>query len=49
MSRALKDYNSIHWNDLFYFDPNSPTGLSWKVDRMAGRRRTIYAAKKGNI
>lgn len=33
MSRALRDYNSINWNDLFCFDPNSPTGLSWKVDQ----------------
>lgn len=49
MSRALKDYNSVDWNDLFYFDSNSPTGLSWKVDRMAGRWMTIYAAKKGEF
>jgi hypothetical protein len=49
MSRALRDYNSVDWNSLFYYDPESPTGLRWKVDRMAGRWMKIYAARAGEL
>ncbi len=49
MSRAIKDYNAVDWNSLFKFDNKSPTGLSWKIDRMSGRWRTIFAAKKGEF
>lgn len=47
MSRATKDYNSVDWDSLFTYDPEVPTGLRWKVDRMAGRWMKIYAARAG--
>lgn len=27
--------------DLFYYDPTSPSGLSWKVDRIGGKGRIV--------
>lgn len=47
MSRATKDYNSIDWDSLFVYDPSIPTGLRWKVDRMAARWMKVYAARAG--
>ena len=48
MSRAIKDYNSIKWGDLFVYDETSkPTCLRWKEDRMAGKLMQIFAARKG--
>lgn len=49
MSRATKDYNSVDWNSLFIYDPEVPTGLRWKTDRMAGRWMKIYAARAGEV
>jgi len=36
----LLDYNSIEWNDYFYLDESSPSGLKWKVDRKSGKNHT---------
>lgn len=34
---------------LFFLDNNSPSGISWKVDRMRGGHKNTYAAKKGDF
>ena len=34
----IKDYNSIPWNNLVYYSPESSTGLKWKNDVMSGIR-----------
>lgn len=47
MSRALKDYNSIDWDELFYYDASSPTGLRWKTDRYIGVDGCVLKAKTG--
>lgn len=39
-----KDYNTIKWEDYFYLDETSPSGLRWKVDRMRGKGHKITAA-----
>ena len=49
MCKVTKDYNSVDWNSLFYYDNNSPTGLSWKVDRLSGKGMKVYAARKGDF
>ena len=47
MSRAIKDYNAVNWNELFVYDPVVPTGLRWKEDRLTGRWMKIKVAVKG--
>lgn len=38
---------NIDFNDYFYYDETSPSCLRWKVDRMAGRPRTVKVASAG--
>lgn len=40
--KKIKDYNSVPWDDLVYYDSNSKTGLRWKCDIKSGTR-TIKA------
>lgn len=42
MSVRKRDYNAIDWHSIVYYDPTSPTGLRWKVDRR-------YNAKAGGV
>lgn len=34
MSRATKDYNSVDWTKIFYYDQSSKSGLRWVNDGM---------------
>lgn len=33
----MKDYNSINWDAIVYYDETSPSCLRWKVDRYRGK------------
>ena len=46
---TTKDYNSIRWNDYFYLDETSPSGIRWKVDRLGGRYHTAIVAAVGDV
>ena len=48
MSRAVYDYNSVDWNSIFYYDPDSKTGLRWKVDRVRGKGVGVVFRKAGD-
>jgi hypothetical protein len=37
----------IDYNDLFYYSPESKSGLIWKSDRWCGRNMSILRAAKG--
>lgn len=41
-----KDYNNIKWEDYFYLDETSPSGLRWKFDRV--RKRNKVTANAGD-
>ena len=41
--------SGIAWNDLFVYDPESPTGLRNKINRYAGRGKKAIVAKAGDI
>lgn len=45
----VKDYNSIAWDELVYYDETSPTFLRWKVDRVSsnGRKTTSAGSRAG--
>lgn len=49
MSRALKDYNSIPWNEYFYHDDSSPTGLRWRCDRFFGSKMSMIRVAGGSV
>lgn len=48
MSRAIKNYNSVEWSNLFYYDPTTRTGLRWKENRYGGRKYKVLRAKAGS-
>ncbi len=48
MARAIKDYNSVNWGELFYYDPSSKTGLCWKIDRFGGKAHGRRVATRGS-
>jgi hypothetical protein len=41
----VKDYNTIKWDDYFYLDETSPSGLRWKHDQLFGSK--VNAPKDG--
>lgn len=36
MSSNMPEYNSVNFNDYFYYSADSPSGLRWKVNIFAG-------------
>jgi len=49
MARNRIDYNSIKWEDHFYIDHTSPSGLRWKRDTMGGRYYKILVKEKHSV
>lgn len=51
IQKAL-DYDSVKWEELFFYDTTSPSHLSWKVERfsLGGKKReTWYGKYAGNL
>jgi hypothetical protein len=46
---VTKDYNIVKWEDYFYLDETSPSGLRWKVDRMSGKTRDNAIVSAGDV
>lgn len=44
-----KDYNSILWEDILYYDETSPTFLRWKTEIRRGLNYRIVVARVGDI
>lgn len=44
-----KDYNATKWDDYFYIDETSPSGLRWKVDRRCGKNYLSVKTKAGTV
>lgn len=44
-----RNYLAINWNDLVYYDEESPTFLKWKYSYGYGKSRTIKDNKAGYI
>lgn len=38
----------IKWDELVYYDPLSPTGIRWKIDRFSGEYYKRMVAKAGD-
>lgn len=45
MSRALKDYNSVDWGGIFYYDETSPSFLRYAVDTVRKRKGDVAGCK----
>lgn len=43
-----KDYNSIHWEEHFYIDETSPSGLRWARNVMFGNNKSSFRCKIGD-
>lgn len=43
------DYNAIDWKEFFYYDETSPSGIRWKVDRLAGRDGKTIVKRQGDV
>lgn len=41
--------SSLHWEDYFYYDPSSPSGLRWAKDAMRGRNYASFARRRGEV
>lgn len=48
MSKVTRDYMSVTWEDHFYLDKNSPSGLSRSKDVYTGKGYTQLKFKKGS-
>ena len=45
MSKAIKDYNSIDWKNIFYYDETSPSFLRYAVDTVRKRKGDVAGGK----
>ena len=45
MSRVLRDYNSIDWGGIFYYDETSPSFLRYAVDTVKKRKGDVAGCK----
>lgn len=43
-SKITKDLNFAELNKVFYYDPTSPSGLLWKVDRYKNKGAKLFSA-----
>ena len=48
MSRVLRDYNSIDWGGIFYYDETSPSFLRYAVDTARKRKGAVAGYKANN-
>ncbi len=39
----------INWNDVFTYDPTSPSGLRWKYERRGGNKYQIVVVAAGDV
>ncbi len=43
-----EEKEELKWDEYFYYDESSPSGLRWKVDRFAGKDYKIPLVKAGD-
>ena len=48
MSRVLRDYNSIDWGRIFYYDETSPSFLRYAVDTVRRGKGDVAGHKNNN-
>lgn len=44
----MSDYNAIKWEDYFYLDETSPSGLRWKISCMTGAGYRVSRMSAGD-
>ena len=45
----MRDYNNIKWNDIIYYDSDSPTFLRWKIEHRRGKYKQILVSEVGDV